>query len=70
MNRLAELHQTVLGKRQTTVVGDDQVIEHADVDQLQGFAQARCDDLVRLAGVPGCRWDVRFLRSSRGTSSG
>jgi hypothetical protein len=48
---IAELNQAVLGKRQTAVVGDDHVIEHADHDQLQGFAPPARDQLVRLAGL-------------------
>jgi hypothetical protein len=41
--------QSMLRKRQTAVVGNDHVIEHADVDQLQGFAQPARDQLIGLA---------------------
>jgi hypothetical protein len=37
----------VLGKRQAVVIGDDQVIEHAGVYQLQRLAQPPRDQLVR-----------------------
>ena len=40
----------MLSKRQATVIGDDHVIEHADVHQLQGFAQPARDQLVGVTG--------------------
>ena len=45
------LEKSRFRERQAAVVGDDHVIEHADVDQLQGFAQPARHQLVGLAGL-------------------
>ena len=45
------LQKSTFGKRQAAVVGHDHVIQNADVDQLQGFAQPARDQLVGLAGL-------------------
>jgi hypothetical protein len=50
----------MLGEREAHPLADDEVIEHADVDQRQRLLQAPRDELVRLArleharGVLGC----------------
>jgi hypothetical protein len=59
------LHQSVFGKRQAAVVGDDHVIEHADVDQLQGFAQPSRDQFVGLTGLGDAGWMIMRLMCPR-----
>ena len=38
------------------IIGDDQMVEHADVDQLQRFAEPLRDELVGLAGLGHTGW--------------
>jgi hypothetical protein len=43
--------EPALGERQAAVVGHDQMIEHADVDQLQCLAQAPRDEFIGVTGL-------------------
>ena len=45
------LQQPPLGQRHTGTVANDDVVEHAHVDEREGFAQAPGDVLVGLAGL-------------------
>ena len=47
--------QPPLGKRHAGPVADDDVVEHAHVDQCEGLAQAPGDVLVGLAGLGHAR---------------
>jgi hypothetical protein len=43
--------EPTLGERQTAVVTDDEVIEHADIHQRERVAQSARDEFVGLAGL-------------------
>ena len=45
------LKKSPFRERQTAVVADDQMIEHADVDQRERIAQSARDEFVGLTGL-------------------
>ena len=49
--------QPTFRERQAAVVADDEVIQHADVDQRERIAQTARDELVCLAGLGDARTD-------------
>jgi hypothetical protein len=49
--RIPALNQAFFRERNAAAVADDEVIQQADLDQGESVAQARRDDLVRLAGL-------------------
>ena len=54
--------QSALGKRDGLAAGDDDVIEHADIDQRQRLAQPPGDEFVCLAWLCRTRWMLGFIR--------
>lgn len=64
------LNKSPFGQRRDDVAGDDQMIEHPDLDERQRVAQASGDDLIRLGRLGDlCPGPVRCGRSAWPLSS-